>query len=383
MSGERAIQELRAEITGSRKGLFALWALVGLVCVSLVLFLGYVVLEMDRGGAPAFLKKTGRGRHGGFGGTFSGQGKDDPKESLRGSQRGRGSGGPAGAGGSSDSGGLGDPGGVDGAGGKGPSPLRLAGSGSNLPLTRRLAEAFMGQPEGCPVVVHRSIGSRGGVQAVQDRRIHLGLVSRGLHPKEQTGSLKVVPYARVAVVVAAHPTVPESGLSREELVSLYAGRKTRWSDGSEVVVLQRERGDSSHLAVGEAIPEFHETDEQARREGRFRVLFSDRAMGNHLVSTRGAVGLYDLGAVVSRRLPLKVLRVDGVKPSKESPHTGLKNYPFWKTLSFVSQGSPFGAALRFVRFVRSPEGRRILRGNGYLPVPLNAAAPRPEPTRRP
>ena len=374
MSGERAIHEPRMEIAGSRRGLVALWALVGLVCVSLVLFLGYVVLEMNRGAAPAFLEKAGGVERGGrvelggrrgSGGKLSGHGKYGSSEGLRGSKGARG------------------PGGSGGAHAKGPPPLRLAGSGSNLPLTRRLAEAFMRRPDGCPVVVHRSIGSRGGVQAVRDRRIHLGLVSRGLHPKEKTGALKVYPYAKVSVVVAAHPTVPESGLSREELLSLFAGDKTRWSDGSEVVLLQRGRGDSSHLAVGKVIPKFQETDEQARREGRFRVLFSDRAMGNHLVSTRGAVGLYDLGAVVSGRLPLKVLGVDGVKPSQESLEKDLRSYPFWKTLSFVSRGALKGATLRFVRFVWSPEGRRIVRRNGYLPVPLVPEVAGPEPRGRP
>ena len=48
-----------------------------------------------------------------------------------------------------------------------PDTLHLAGSGTNLPLTRRLAAAFRARHPGQRVVVHESIGSGGGVRAVK------------------------------------------------------------------------------------------------------------------------------------------------------------------------------------------------------------------------
>ncbi|MCA9701463.1 MAG: substrate-binding domain-containing protein, partial [Myxococcales bacterium] len=134
--------------------------------------------------------------------------------------------------------------------------LRLAGSGSNLPLTRALADAFVATRPWLRIRVHESIGSGGGIKAIDDQVIEIGLASRPLKEREQQLGLVAVPYARVAVVVAANPSVPVRSVAREELLDYWGKRRTHWDDGSPVVVLQREPGDSSHLAAAKAIPGF-------------------------------------------------------------------------------------------------------------------------------
>ena len=236
-------------------------------------------------------------------------------------------------------------------------PLSLAGSGTNLPLTRRLAFAFESTGGG-RAVVHASLGSRGGVLAARDRAVHLGLVSRALTAEERAYGLTVTPYARVAVVLAAHPTVPEAALSRAELLDLYHGRRTRWRDGSAVVVLLREEGDSSHEALAASMPGFRAALAAARRSRLGPVLLSDAAMQEALLATPGAVGLLDRGALVSQSLPLRTVELPGA-PVKE--------------LAFVCRGAPAGTALAFLRFVASPAGQELIRAAGYLPV----GGPRP------
>src|SRR4051812_8497016 len=81
--------------------------------------------------------------------------------------------------------------------------LGLAGSGSNLPLTYLLVEAFRARNPQSKVIVHESIGSSGGVRAVRDGAVGVGLISRPLTAEEEGYGLTVTPYARVAVVVAA------------------------------------------------------------------------------------------------------------------------------------------------------------------------------------
>jgi phosphate transport system substrate-binding protein len=269
-----------------------------------------------------------------------------------------------------------------GAAKKGPAPrapeagaaLDLAGSGSNVPLVRVLAKAFGERAPGVRVVVHESIGSTGGVRAARDGQVELGLVSRPLTADEAKLGLVVVPHARVAVVVAAHPGVREDDLGAADLVTLYRGERSRFRDGAPVVVLQRERGDSSHLVVGREVPGFAAANDDALRAGRWRVLYHDRAMQEALMATDGAIGLFDLGQIVSQNLPLRVLAVDGVAPTPENVRAG--RYRFVKDLAFVSAGAPSGAAAAFLEFVRSPEGREATRRAGYLPLPDDAEAPR-------
>jgi phosphate transport system substrate-binding protein len=247
------------------------------------------------------------------------------------------------------------------------SLLRLAGSGSNLPLTRALADEFLARRPWLRVRVHESIGSTGGVRATHDRAVEIWLISRPLKPEEKTIGLTVIPYARVAVVVAANPTVPTLGLDREELLALYDGREQYWSDGSQVVVFQREPGDSGHLAAREAIPGFAEVDERALEQRRWSVLFHDRAMQEALISTPGAIGLFDQGLAVIQDLPLTLLEYEGKRPTEQSVRTG--SYPITKDLAFVVVADdPDPLAHEFISYVFSADGQRVIRESGYAPL---------------
>ncbi len=251
--------------------------------------------------------------------------------------------------------------------------VSLAGSGSSLPLTRLLVEAFRRAHPGASLVVHESIGSTGGIRAALDGAVSVGLVSRALTASEAKLGLVVRPYARVAVVVAAHPGVPDACVSHAELLAMFRGARARWSDGARLVVLQRERGDSSFLAFAARIPGLEPANEAAYREQRWRVLYHDREMQEALMATSGAVGLFDLGAIEAQKLPLRVLCVEGVEPTREAVLSG--RYPFTKELAFVTAGPPAGLAAELLAFVASREGRAITERAGYLALPLEALLP--------
>ena len=248
-----------------------------------------------------------------------------------------------------------------------PGVLHLAGSGSNLPLTRALADRFHASNPGQHIVVFDSIGSTGGVQAAYDDVIDIGLVSRPLKPDEDALDLIIAPYARVPVVLAVNLGVPDLSIAAADILEIYAGRKTTWSDGTAIVVLQRERGDSSHRTVSERVPGFAAVNEDAYREARWRVVDSDAAMQEALSITGGAVGLFDLGAILLQRLPVRPLRIDDIEASEASVQSG--RYPFAKDLAFVSVEEPAGLAAEFLRFVDGPDGRGLMRASGYIPLP--------------
>lgn len=245
--------------------------------------------------------------------------------------------------------------------------LHLAGSGSNIPLTRALAASFHAQSPDVHVVVFDSIGDAGGVQAAYDDVIDLGLVARPLSDTELSLGLFTTPYARVPVVVATHLGVPDESLSIAALLDIYAGRKQSWSDGTPIVVLQRPRGDSSHLAVATAVPDFDAVNDEAYRERRWRVVDSDQAMQEALSITAGAVGLFDLGIITLQRLPVRPLRIDDIAASEASVQSG--RYPFAKDLAFVGVEEPAGLVADLVRHVHGDDGRALLRSAGYIPLP--------------
>jgi phosphate transport system substrate-binding protein len=241
--------------------------------------------------------------------------------------------------------------------------LLLAGSGSNLPLMRRLAGELQRLRPGLAIEVAPSIGSTGAVRAVADGAIDLGLISRPLRPDELRLGLRVLPHARVPVVLAAHPEVGAQGFAREELVALYAGQRPRWPDGNPLHVLQREQGDSSHAAVAAVLPGFAAANERAYRDRLWPVVYNDEALLTALAATPGGVGLTDLGSLALQGIPLRRLAIDGVAPSAEALRAG--DYPFWKELAFVVRPDARPEVAEFLRFAWGPEARALLQAAGY------------------
>ncbi len=250
--------------------------------------------------------------------------------------------------------------------------LQLAGSGSNVPLTSALAAALpdTGRPR---PFVHPSIGSRGGLRALLDGTIDLALVSRSLSPTERELGLVETPYARVPIIVAVHEGVPDDELSVAELVAIFSGERTAWSDGSPIAVLQREPGDSSHRVVSTSVPAFAEANEAAWEQAKYRVLYHDDDMRDALAATEGAIGLFGQGRIPPG-MPIRALRIEGVAPTLDA--IADEAYLFTKDLSFVSAGPPTGAALAFVEFAHSASGREVVRAYGALPIGGRGAAVR-------
>lgn len=84
----------------------------------------------------------------------------------------------------------------------------FAGSGVNLTITRLLVDAFIKEHPQIAIEIPGSIGTRGAIKAVADKAITLGLISRSLKEEEKLLGITAVPYAQVAIVIAAHPQYP-------------------------------------------------------------------------------------------------------------------------------------------------------------------------------
>lgn len=243
-----------------------------------------------------------------------------------------------------------------------------AGSGVNLEITRLLAKAFIKYHPRISIDVPGSIGTRGAITASADGAIALGLISRTLSAEEEREKgLVAVPYARVAIVVAAHPAVSDEGVTFTELINIYKGTKTRWQDGHEIIVQAREKSDSGFQVLQKAIPGFKEVYEESYEAKRWAVYFTDQEANRALSSVPYAIGVTDLGMISTEHLKVKVLKLDGILPTSDSIRSG--HYPLKRDLSFIyRKGNISDEAQSFVDFVLSENGARILRANGFVPL---------------
>lgn len=243
--------------------------------------------------------------------------------------------------------------------------LVLAGSGSNLSATRILIREFRGRHPEIDFAEPTNVGSSGAVRAAADGAISLGLISRPLRGDERELRLTVVPFARTALVIGAHPGVPDPGLTSADLLAIYRGNRTAWGNGRRIVVLTREPGDSTIEALEEKIPGFRDAYQQSIRANRWAIIMKDEIMNRRLQQTPDALGFSDVGAITSQHLNIKILRLNGVFPSPENVANG--SYPLTKTLAFTyRQEKATRAVEAFIAFARSVTAQKILRRHGYI-----------------
>ncbi len=62
----------------------------------------------------------------------------------------------------------------------------------------------------------------------------------------------------------------------------------------------------------------------------------------------------------------RVVKIDGVAPRPENIKSG--RYLLFRKPMLVSQGKPAGEARLFIDFVLSPEGQKIVKRMGYIPI---------------
>lgn len=244
--------------------------------------------------------------------------------------------------------------------------LVFAGSGANLDITRLLAQAFVRTHPQVTIEVPPSLGSTGGIKAVANGAVAVGLASRPFTTEERGLGLTYVPYARSPVVMAVHPSVPDDTISAEDLVRIYQGTKTRWRNGREIVVLTRDPGDSAIEVLEREVPGFREAYAESQKARRWRTLFKMQEMDQALARTPEAIGMTSLPSGVERA-GVKVLRIDGVAPTREAVRQG--RYRLVRTLAFVFRGgAPSPDALAFMDFARSRTAAPIILEHGHLPA---------------
>ena len=234
-----------------------------------------------------------------------------------------------------------------------------------MPLAHELVAGWRGQHREPEFVIEPSVGSGGGARAAADGAVDLGMISRALTPDEQALGLRVLPIARDGVVLAAHRSVDVEGLGSDELVELFSGRVDHFADGTHAVPLLRDARESANQALERLVPALRQVREDAYRDHRLRVLYHDDAMGEALATTPGGIGVFDWGAVVTWRLPLRVLAIDGHRPSIASISDG--SWKATRELAFVIRPDRLQRVAAFVAFVGSGEGQRITLASGYVP----------------
>jgi phosphate transport system substrate-binding protein len=245
--------------------------------------------------------------------------------------------------------------------------LRISGTGGAIGGMKLLAEAFRKGEPGVEVILPRSIGSSGGIRAAIAGKVDIGLSARPLSQEEMARGARQTAYARTAFVFAVHPDVKRSDTTLAEVIDIYTGRKSTWDDGTALRLILRPAADTDTIILQKISPEMaHAMERSQKREGLI-VATTDQDSADAIERTNGSFGTATLALVVSEKRRIRMLSLSGRNPTTKSVRDG--TYPYTKTFFMVTRQAPSPIAGRFIRFVRSPEGKAILSRVGHVPLP--------------
>ena len=240
--------------------------------------------------------------------------------------------------------------------------LKIGGAGAALGTMQLLANEFNARNPDVLVTTVPSLGSLGGIRAMLDGVIELAVTSRPTNATERELGVVEMEYARTPFVFAVSANSTVGSISSRELADIYAGTMKAWPDGKPVRVVLRPASDFDTELIKMISPGVREGVMAAQARPGVRLSVNDQDAANDIEKIAGAIGPSTLALIVSENRPLKAVMLDGAVPTPANAASGA--YPYHKRLFLVTRAKPSAVVMRFIAFVQSRAGRKILISNG-------------------
>ena len=248
------------------------------------------------------------------------------------------------------------------SGGAAAEEFKIGGTGTALGTMQLLAAEFTATNPDIRVTTVPNLGSGGSIKAVFAGAIGLAVTSRPTNESERKLGAVEIEYARTPFVFAVSTKSKITAITARELADIYAGRKVTWADGSLVRIVLRPASDIDTEMIKNISPAIRQGLAAAEARPGVRFAVNDQDAANDLEKVPGAIGPSSLALIVSEKRALRALKLDGREPTPMNAASGA--YPYYKRLFLVTGAKRPAAVERFVAFVQSPAGRKILAGNG-------------------
>jgi len=256
--------------------------------------------------------------------------------------------------------------------------LQIKGSDTMVNLGQAWAEAFMKIEPKISVAVTGG-GSGTGIASLLAKTCDIAECSRELKAEEiALGKQKgfeprqiIVALDGLAVIV--HPANPVSRLTLGQLAQIFTGSIRDWKDvggtPGPIVVLSREVNSGTHVYFKEHVLRRGKVDGKEEFAPDALLLPSSQAIADEVAQNPAAIGYYGMGYVTSKQKAVAVA-LDAAAPYVEPTIANVlaKTYPISRPLLFVTHGQPQGPVDRFIDFVLSPEGQKIVSRLDFVPV---------------
>lgn len=256
------------------------------------------------------------------------------------------------------------------------------GSDTMINVAQAWAEAYAEVAPGVSVEVAGG-GSGVGIAALIDGTVQIANSSRPMKAAEREAARAARGTAPVehvtgydALVVYVHPTNPVRSMSLDQLRELFAegGRVTRWSDlGVHHAACSRDTIIRISRQSSSGTYDYFREVALGTRDFKLGTLElnGSKEVVELVAHTPCAVGYSGMGYATAGVKMLALSRAGGppVAPTAQATLDG--RYPIARPLYMYTAGRPEGETKRYLEWIHSPAGQRIVSAVGYVPLPAS------------
>ena len=235
--------------------------------------------------------------------------------------------------------------------------IQVVGSTSVQGICQQLSETYTTKNNNTVISVQGG-GSSVGINSVLKNSADIGMYSTDLGSDKNVNATAI---AKDAIVIIVNPSNPINDLSKEDLKYIYTKKKTSWKDfdgnDKNITIVSREDGSGTRKTIKNKLLNNESMSSDA-------LIQSSTGSLIQTVSTNpNAIGFVSLAEV--RDNNVKILTIDNVKANKESVNDG--SYPLQRSFLFLTK-NPEEKTSKFIDWILSPEGQKIVEKNGLIPV---------------
>lgn len=244
--------------------------------------------------------------------------------------------------------------------------IRVKGSTTVDPAMKKLVAAYQTANPGVNFSISAT-GSGDGAKAIINKTADIGMMSRDMKSAEiekcKANGIEPMQFviALDCLVPVVHPSNPVSALTTAQLKDIYQDKVRNWKDvgGSDgmIALFSRETNSGTYEVWHEKV---------MKKEDEFDLVSrmpSNAAMAAKISGNTKGIGYVGLGFLNPK---IKALTVNGVVPSVATGKDG--SYPLSRGLNLYTGGKPMGETAKFIDFVMSPAGQKIIAEVGFVPV---------------
>jgi len=239
--------------------------------------------------------------------------------------------------------------------------VKVSGGTAHIPVMKEAAKQIMTANADIQITI------AGGGSGVGIKQVGEGLVDIGNSGREPTDDeikrygLKLYQWAIDGVAAVVNPKNKVRALTGAQLMDIFAGRIDNWKavggEDRKISIYTRDEASGTREVFWKKGLKKGEVSSKAN------VVVSNGAMKTAVAQDPAGIGYVSVGHIDPT---VAAVAVDGVAPTHETVASG--KYPIARGLYSNTKGEPAGLTKKFIEFLYTAEGQKIISASGFIPV---------------